>query len=171
MSKANGAATARAPAIPPRLIADNRKARHDYHIEHTWEAGLVLEGWEVKSIRAGRAQLSDSYVVFKDGAAWLIGAHITPLNTVSTHISADPQRTRKLLLHERELDKLIGAVQRKGYTLIPLNLHWHKNRIKADIALARGKKQYDKRETEKRRDWEREKQSLHKQKFLRSSSM
>ena len=142
---------------PPKQIADNRKARHDYHIEQTWEAGLVLEGWEVKSIRAGRAQLSDSYVIIKDGAAWLLGAHITPLNTASTHINPDPQRTRKLLLHLRELKKLIGAVQRKGYTIVPLNLHWYRNRVKVDIALAKGKKQYDKREAEKKRDWEREK--------------
>jgi SsrA-binding protein len=142
---------------PPRLIADNRKARHDYHIEQTWEAGLVLEGWEVKSIRAGRAQLSDSYVIVKDGAAWLLGAHIMPLATTSTHVHADPQRTRKLLLHLRELKKIIGAVQRKGYTVVPLNLHWFKNHIKVDIALAKGKKQYDKREAEKKRDWERQK--------------
>lgn len=150
-------------ATPARLIADNRKARHDYHIEQSWEAGIVLEGWEVKSIRAGRAQLSDSYVVFKDGAAWLLGAHISPLNTVSTHVTADPQRTRKLLLHESELNKLIGAVQRKGYTLIPLNMHWYKNHVKVDIAIAKGKKLYDKREDEKQRDWEREKQRLHKE--------
>lgn len=142
---------------PPKIIADNRKARHDYHIEQTWEAGLILEGWEVKSIRAGRAQLSDSYVTIKDGAAWLLGAHIQPLNTASTHIQADPQRTRKLLLHLRELKKLIGAVQRKGYTIVPLNLHWYRNHVKVDIALAKGKKQYDKREAEKKRDWERQK--------------
>lgn len=147
---------------PQRLIADNRKARHEYHIEQTWEAGVMLEGWEVKSIRAGRAQLSDSYVVFKDGDAWLLGAHISPLSTVSTHVVANPQRTRKLLLHAYELEKLIGSVQRKGYTLIPLNLHWHKNHVKVEVALAKGKKLYDKREDEKRRDWEREKQQLHK---------
>lgn len=145
---------------PPRLITDNRKARHNYHIEQTWEAGIVLEGWEVKSIRAGRTQLADGYIILKDGAAWLLGAHISPLNTVSTHITADPQRTRKLLLNLRELDKLVGAVQRKGYTVIPLNMHWYKNRVKVDIALAKGKKLYDKREDEKRRDWERQKQRL-----------
>jgi len=141
----------------PKLIADNRKARHDYHIEQTWEAGLVLEGWEVKSIRAGRAQLSDSYVTVKNNAAWLLGAHIMPLNSASTHVNADPQRTRKLLLHEKELKKIIGAVQRQGYTVIPLNLHWYKNRVKVEIALAKGKKQYDKREAEKKRDWDRQK--------------
>ena len=124
----------------PRLIADNRKARHDYHIEQTLEAGIMLLGWEIKSIRAGRAQLADSYVVIKDDAAWLLGAHITPLNAASTHVKADPQRTRKLLLHLSELNKLIGAVQRKGYTVIPLNLHWHKNRVKVDIALVKGEK-------------------------------
>lgn len=142
------------------LIADNRKARHDYQIESQFEAGLVLEGWEVKSLRAGRAQLKESYVTVKGGEAWLVGAHISPLATVSTHITADPTRSRKLLLHAKELNKLIGAVQRKGYTLIPLNLHWKRGRVKLEIALAKGKKLYDKRATEKQRDWERQKQRI-----------
>jgi SsrA-binding protein len=145
-----------------RLIADNRRARHDYNLEQQWEAGIALEGWEVKSIRAGRVQLSDSYAIIKDGEVWLLGAHIMPLSTASTHINPDAQRTRKLLLHDYELKKIIGAVQRKGYTLVPLNMHWYKNHIKVELALAKGKKQYDKRETEKRRDWEREKQRLRK---------
>lgn len=142
------------------IIADNRKARHDYHIEEQFEAGLALEGWEVKSLRAGRAQLAESYVTIKKGEAWLLGAHISILKTTSTHVKADPLRTRKLLLHKKELDTLIGAVQRKGYTIVPLNLHWSKGRAKLEIALAKGKKLYDKRETEKRRDWERQKQRL-----------
>lgn len=141
-------------------IADNRKARHDYFIEDDFEAGLVLEGWEVKSLRAGRVQLSESYVVIKEGEAWLLGAHITPLQTASTHIHPDPTRTRKLLLHRHELDKLIGAVERKGYALVPLNLHWSKGRAKLRVGLAKGKKQHDKRATEKERDWQREKQRI-----------
>lgn len=141
-------------------IADNRKARHDYFIEDDFEAGLVLEGWEVKSLRAGRAQLKESYVVLKDGEAWLIGAHVSPLPTASTHIHPDATRTRKLLLHRDELDKLIGAVERKGYALVPLNLHWSKGRAKLRIGLAKGKKQHDKRATEKERDWQREKQRI-----------
>lgn len=147
---------------PDPVIAENRKARHDYHIEATFEAGLMLEGWEVKSLRSGRAQIAESYVTIKDGAAWLIGAHITPLSTVSTHIVADPTRTRKLLLHGHELSKLIGAVQRKGYTIIPLNLHWKRGRAKIEIALGKGKKLFDKREDLKRRDWNRQKQRLAK---------
>ncbi|WP_423063629.1 SsrA-binding protein SmpB [Candidiatus Paracoxiella cheracis] len=141
-----------------RIIATNKKARHDYHIEEHFEAGLVLEGWEVKSLRAGRVQLRDSYVVLKKGEAWLIGAHFSPLPTASTHITPDPQRTRKLLLNERELSKLAAAVEREGYTVVSLDLHWHHNRAKAEIALAKGKKTHDKRETMKRREWEREKQ-------------
>jgi SsrA-binding protein len=142
---------------PERLIANNKKAGHDYHIEEHLEAGLVLQGWEVKSIRAGRIQLRDSYVVFKNGEAWLIGSHISPLETVSTHITPDAQRTRKLLMTQRELGKLFGAIQREGYTAIPLDMHWHKNRVKVEIGLGKGKKTHDKRETIKRRDWEREK--------------
>lgn len=143
-------------------IAVNRRAHHEYAIEDHYEAGLVLEGWEVKSLRAGRVQLDQSYVLLKNGAAWLLGASITPLLTASTHISPDPQRTRKLLLHQSELSKLIGSVERKGYTLIPLKLYWKNNRVKLDVALAKGKKQHDKRATEKERDWQREKQRIMK---------
>lgn len=141
-----------------KTIAVNRRARHDYHIEERFEAGLVLHGWEVKSLREGKVQLSESYVLLKNGEAWLFHAHISPLPTVSTHFIPDPLRTRKLLLNLRELSKLFGAVQREGYTVIPLSLYWKKNRVKVEIGLAKGKKLYDKRETEKRRDWEREKQ-------------
>ncbi len=138
-------------------VAVNKKARHDYFIEDTFEAGLALEGWEVKSLRAGRAQLTESYVHLRDGQAWLLGAHITPLSTASTHIHPDPTRTRKLLLHRQELDRLVGAVDRKGYTLVPLNLHWNRGRAKLDVGLAKGKKQHDKRATTKERDWKRQK--------------
>ena len=144
------------------LIAVNRRARHEYHIESQLEAGLILEGWEVKSLRAGRAQLAESYVVIKGGEAWLVGAHISPLGSASTHVSPDPIRTRKLLLHAKELNRIIGAVQRKGYTLVPLNLHWQRGRAKLEIALAKGKKLHDKRAAEKQRTWEREKQQLRK---------
>ena len=140
-----------------KRIAVNKKARHDYFVEDTFEAGLALEGWEVKSLREGRAQLTESYVHIRDGEAWLLGAHISPLRTVSTHIRADPTRTRKLLLHRVELDRLIGAVERKGYTLVPLNLHWARGKAKLEIGLAKGKKQHDKRATEKDRDWQRQK--------------
>ena len=141
-------------------IADNKKAFHDYFIEERFEAGLVLEGWEAKSIRAGRAQIKESYVIIKDGEVWLLGCHISPLITASTHIKTDPVRTRKLLLHEREIAKLIGKVERSGYALVPLDLHFKKGRVKLEIGLAKGKKQYDKRETEKNRDWDREKARL-----------
>lgn len=141
----------------PARIAENRKARHDYFIEDTFEAGLVLEGWEVKSLRAGRAQLTETYVHLKNGEAWLIGAHISPLLSASTHVNANPTRTRKLLLNRKELDRMVGAVERKGYTLIALNLHWSKGKVKLDLGLAKGKKQHDKRATEKARDWERQK--------------
>jgi len=137
-------------------IAENKKARFDFLIEDTLEAGVALEGWEVKSLREGRAQLTESYVHVRNGEAWLLGAHITPLGTVSTHIRPDPTRTRKLLLHRHELDRLIGAVERKGYTLVPLNLHWSKGRAKLDIGLAKGKKMHDKRATVKDRDWKRQ---------------
>lgn len=139
------------------MIARNKRARHDYFIEDTYEAGLQLEGWEVKSLRAGRAQITESYVHVRDGEGWLIGAHIAPLNTASTHVSPNPTRTRKLLLHRIELDRLIGAVERKGYTLIALNLHWLRGRAKLEIGLAKGKKQADKRATVKDRDWQRQK--------------
>jgi SsrA-binding protein len=141
-------------------IVENKKAYHDYFVEEKFEAGLALEGWEVKAIRAGRAQLKEAYVVVKSGEIVLLGAHITPLATASTHIKPDPTRTRKLLMHRLEINRLMGKVQRAGYTLTPLNLHFNKGRVKLDIGLARGKKQYDKRETEKLRDWTREKQRL-----------
>ncbi len=139
------------------VIAVNRRARHDYFIEESLEAGLVLEGWEVKSLRAGNAQLQEGYVTVKNGEAWLIGAHFSPLKTVSTHIKPDPTRSRKLLLHRQELDRLVGAVERKGYALVPLDLHWHKGRAKLAIGLAKGKKQHDKRAADKDRDWQRQK--------------
>lgn len=143
---------------PP--IALNRQARHDYFIEETLEAGLVLQGWEVKSLRDGRAQLKESYVLLKNGEAWLFGSHITPLSTASTHVRADPTRTRKLLLHRPELSRLIGAVERKGYALVPLSLYWSKGKIKLEIGLAKGKKEHDKRSVEKDRDWLRQKQRM-----------
>lgn len=145
---------------PP--IAINKKARHDFSIEETYEAGVALEGWEVKSLRDGRCQIVDSYVLIKGGEAWLIGTHITPLPTVSTHIHPDPTRTRKLLLHARELSKLVGYVEREGYTLIPLSLYWKGTRVKAEIGLAKGKKEFDKRASIKERDWKREQQRLKK---------
>ncbi|VVC76381.1 SsrA-binding protein [Aquicella siphonis] len=141
-------------------IAVNRKAHHEYFIEDRIEAGLVLEGWEVKSLRAGRVQLDQGYVLLKSGSAWLFGALITPLQTVSTHINPEPQRSRKLLLHQRELNKLIGSVERRGYTVVPLSLYWKNNRVKLEIGLAKGKKLHDKRASEKERDWERQKQRL-----------
>ena len=143
-----------------RVIAVNRKARHDYFIEDKFEAGLVLEGWEAKSLRAGRAQLTESYVHLRNGEAYLIGAHFSPLNTASTHTKADPTRSRKLLLQRHELDRLVGAVERKGFALVPLNLHWSKGRAKLEIGLAKGKKQHDKRATSKDRDWQRQKERI-----------
>jgi SsrA-binding protein len=141
-------------------IANNRKAWHDYVIEEKFEAGMVLEGWEVKAIRAGRLQLRDAYVIVRGGALWLLGCTITPLPTVSTHFQPDPTRTRKLLMHAREIDRLIGAVERSGYTLVPLDMHFSKGRIKLEVGLAKGKKQHDKRESEKERDWQRQRQRL-----------
>ena len=141
-------------------IVDNRKAYHDYFIEEKFEAGLALEGWEVKAIRANRAHLKEAYVIVRDGQIALIGAHITPLSTASTHVHPDPTRTRKLLLHRSEINRLIGQVERAGYTLVPLNLHYSKGRVKLDMGLAKGKKQHDKRNAEKERDWNREKQRL-----------
>ena len=140
-----------------RMIAVNRRARHDYFIENTYEAGLVLEGWEVKSLREGGAQLAEAYVHVKDGEGWLVGAHFAPLKTVSTHIKANPTRSRKLLLNRQELDRLVGNVERKGYTLVPLDLHWHKGRAKLEIGLGKGKKQHDKRAAKKDQDWQRQK--------------
>lgn len=141
-------------------IVENRKAFHDYFIEERYEAGIALEGWEVKSIRAGRVQIAEAYVILRDGAPYLIGSHISPLPTASTHIQPDPTRTRKLLLHAEELKRLIGKVERAGYTLVPLNLHYKGGWIKLEIGLAKGKRQHDKREAEKERDWQREKQRL-----------
>lgn len=141
-------------------IIDNKKAFHDYFIEERYEAGLVLEGWEVKAIRAGRAQLKEAYVVLKKEEVWLVGCHISPLATASTHIKPDPTRSRKLLLHALEIKKLIGKVQQAGYTLVPLNLHYAKGRIKLEIGLAKGKKLHDKRAAEKDREWAREKQRI-----------
>jgi SsrA-binding protein len=141
-------------------IVANKKAYHDYFVEEKFEAGLVLAGWEVKAIRAGRAQLKEAYVVVKNGEILLIGAHVTPLSTASTHVHADPTRTRKLLMHRKEINRLVGQVERAGYTLVPIDLHYSKGRIKLEIGLAKGKKQFDKRESEKQRDWNREKQRL-----------
>lgn len=141
-------------------IVENRKAFHDYFIEERFEAGLVLAGWEVKAIRAGRAQLKEAYVIIRNDEIFLIGAHISALPAASTHVQPDPVRTRKLLLHAEEIEKLVGKVERAGYALIPLNLHYTKGRIKLEIGLAKGKKQHDKREAEKERDWKREQQKL-----------
>lgn len=141
-------------------IVDNKKAYHDYFIEEKLEAGLALEGWEAKAVRAGRAQIKEAYVIVKGGEIVLIGAHITPLASTSTHVVADPTRTRKLLLHRREISRLVGQVERAGYTLVPLNLHYTKGRIKLDVGLAKGKKQYDKRASIKEREWNREQQRL-----------
>jgi SsrA-binding protein len=146
----------------PSSIAQNKKARFDYFIEERLEAGLALQGWEVKSMRAGKAQLTDAFVILREGEAWLLGSHIAPLNTASTHVTADPKRIRKLLLNRREIDRLTGLVDRKGYTLIALELYWSKNRAKLAIGLAKGKKQHDKRDTEKDRDWERDRARLMK---------
>ena len=141
-------------------IVQNKKAFHDYFIEEKFEAGIALEGWEVKAIRAGRAQLKESYVIINHGELFLIGSHISPLPTASTHIHPNPTRTRKLLLHAEEIQRLIAKVERAGYTLIALNIHYTRGRIKLEIGLAKGKKKHDIRETEKERDWQREKQRL-----------
>lgn len=141
---------------PDNRIAVNRKARFDYHIEDTFEAGIALQGWEVKSLRAGKAQLSESYVHVRNGQAQLIGAHITPLSSASTHVIADPTRTRQLLMHRRELDRLTGLVERQGMTLVALELYWKNGRAKLKLGLAKGKKQHDKRATSKDRDWKRD---------------
>ncbi|MBY0269669.1 MAG: SsrA-binding protein SmpB [Burkholderiales bacterium] len=141
-------------------IVENKKAFYDYFIEQRFEAGIALEGWEVKAIRAGRAQLKEAYVIVGNSELFLIGAHISPLPTASTHVHPDPVRTRKLLLHAEEINRLIGSVERAGYTLVPLNLHYSKGRIKLEIGLAKGKKQHDKRATEKDREWQREQQRV-----------
>ena len=143
-------------------IAQNKKAHFDYTVEERFEAGLVLEGWEVKAIRAGQVQLKEAYVIVRGAEIFLLNAHITPLKTASTHISPEPTRTRKLLLNAAEIRKLIGKVERSGYTLVPLDLHFSKGRIKLAIALAKGKRQFDKRATEKEKDWKREQQRLMK---------
>jgi SsrA-binding protein len=143
-------------------IIENRKATHDYFIEERHEAGLVLEGWEVKAIRAGRAQIQEAYVIIRDGELWLLGAHISPLLAASTHIRPDPVRTRKLLMRGAEISKLIGKVVRAGYTLVPLDMHYLKGRIKLSVGLAKGKKQHDKRASEKDREWQRDRARLMK---------
>ncbi len=141
----------------PGTIALNKKARHDYFIDERIEAGLALTGWEVKSLRAGRMQMAEGYILLKDGEAWLFGSHIAPLPTASTHVIADPTRSRKLLLHRRQIDELIGVVERKGQTIVPLALYWKKGKVKLEIGVARGKKQHDKRADSRDRDWQREK--------------
>ncbi|OFZ93362.1 MAG: SsrA-binding protein [Betaproteobacteria bacterium RIFCSPLOWO2_12_FULL_62_58] len=141
-------------------IVQNKKAFHDYFIEQRFEAGIALEGWEVKAIRAGRVQLKEAYVTVHNAEIHLVGCHVSPLPTASTHITPDPTRTRKLLLHAAEISKLIGSVERAGYTLVPLDMHYSRGKVKLDIGLAKGKKQHDKREAEKARDWQREKQRL-----------
>jgi SsrA-binding protein len=148
--KANGGGT----------IALNKRARHEYHLEERFEAGLALQGWELKSIRAGRANIVEAYAVILEGELFLVGAQMTPLISASTHVVADAHRTRKLLLHKREIDQLIGRVQRDGYTLVPTALYWKANKVKAEIALAKGKQSHDKREASKERDWARDKQRL-----------
>ena len=141
-------------------IAENRRARFDYHIEETFEAGLVLSGWEIKAIRAGQAQHTDGYVVLRDGELHLIGCRINALRSASTHVTPEPDRTKKLLMHKEEIRRLIGKVEQRGFTLVPLDLHFKGGRVKVTIALAKGKAQHDKRDTEKKRDWEREKGRL-----------
>jgi SsrA-binding protein len=140
-----------------KTIAVNKRARFEYHIEDRFEAGIALEGWEVKSLREGRVQFADSYVLLKDNEAFLFGCQINPLNTASRHVLPDPVRTRKLLLHRREIDRLIGAVDRRGYTVVPTAMYWSRGKAKVEIGLAKGKRQHDKRKTEKDRDWERQK--------------
>lgn len=148
------------PKTLENTIAQNKKARHDYFIEETYEAGLELQGWEVKSLRAGRIQMTDSYIMVKNGQLWWIGMNITPLLSASTHIHPENYRSRRLLMHRREIDKLIGMIDRKGYTLVPLSAYWIKGFAKLKIGLAKGKKDHDKRATDKDRDWQREKQRI-----------
>jgi SsrA-binding protein len=144
-------------------ITENRKAFHDYFIEERYEAGIALLGWEVKSIRAGRANLQEAYVTVRGAEVYLVGAHMSPLPTASTHVTPDPVRNRKLLLHAEEIRKLIGLVERAGYTLVPLNLHFKNGRIKLEVGLAKGKKQHDKRDATREREWQREQQRIMKQ--------
>jgi SsrA-binding protein len=141
-------------------IVQNRRALHDYFVEERYEAGLALEGWEVKSIRAGRAQINEAYVLLRNAELWLVGAHISPLTTASTHVTPDPTRTRKLLMRAEEIRRLIGKVEQRGYTLVPLDLHFRKGRIKLEFGLARGKLKHDKRASEREREWQREKQRI-----------
>lgn len=150
---------------PPKNIAQNKRAKFDYFLEEKFEAGLVLEGWEVKALRAGKAQLTDSYVIFKDGEAWLLGSQITPLQTTSTHVTADPQRTRKLLLNAKEVDRIHGAAEQKGYAVLCTSLYWKKHMVKAEIALGKGKANRDKRDTIKEREW-----NIQKQRVLRHNN-
>ena len=145
-------------AASGKTIALNRSARHEYHLEARFEAGISLQGWELKSIRAGRMNMGDAYATIKNGEIFLFGAQITPLIQASSHVVADDRRTRKLLLHRHEIDKLVGKVEREGYTLIPTACYWSKNKVKLEIALAKGKQEHDKRDTAKERDWQREKQ-------------
>ena len=151
--------------VSDNTIALNKKSRHEYFIEERFEAGLALEGWEVKSMRAGRAQMTESYVVIKNGEAFWVNGHIPPLQSASTHIEPNPTRSRKLLLHAREIDHLIGAVERKGYTIVPTALYWKHGRAKIEVGLAKGKKQHDKRASERDRDWTRSKQRLMKENY------
>jgi len=151
---------AKAKKTSPANIAQNKRARYDFQIEETFEAGISLQGWEVKSLREGHVQLKESYALLKDNEAFLLGCHITPLLSASTHVNPDATRTRKLLLHRNELDKLIGAVERKGYTLVPISIYWKHGRAKLKLGLGKGKKMHDKRATEKSRDWQRQKERL-----------
>lgn len=146
-------------------IAENRRARFDYHIEERFEAGIVLEGWEVKAVRAGQVQLTDGYVLVRDGELFLIGCRINALREASTHVRPEADRTKKLLMHKAEIRRLVGKVQQRGYTLVPLNLHYKDGRVKAEIALAKGKAEHDKRETEKQRDWDKERGRLMRHKI------
>ena len=160
-AKDTGKAGAKAAKAPTqKTIALNKRAKHEYHLEQKIECGLALQGWELKAIRAGRANIGESYAIVKDGELFLFGAQITPLISASSHVVADAHRTRKLLLHRREIDEMIGRVQRDGYTLVPTALYWKANKVKAELALARGKQTHDKREASKERDWNREKQRL-----------
>ncbi len=153
-------ATKKKKRLGDGTIAQNRKARHDYHIEDKLEAGLVLAGWEVKSMREGKCQLTDSYVQFKNGEAWLMGAHVQPLPAACTHVIAEPNRTRKLLLNKKEIARLVGKLNQTGHSCVPLAIYWKGNKVKCEIALVKGKTDYDKRTAEKDKDWNREKQRI-----------
>lgn len=152
-------------ALPMPPIAENRRARHEYHIDEKFEAGVVLQGWEVKAIRAGQVQLTDGYVVIRDGELYLIGLRINALRTASTHVLPEPDRTKKLLMHKDQIRRLVGKVEQKGFTLVPLDLHYKGGRVKVEIALAKGKAQHDKRESEREKDWAREKGRLMRHKI------